>query len=122
MLGVTFIAGTFILTDTLHNTFNTLFGNIYQNIDFQVRGVAQFGSGHGDAQPDPRVGPRHRPRRARGRGRLGSVEGYAQFVAHDGKAISTGGAPTLGISFDPDPRISALRIVQGRPPPRRTTS
>ncbi len=40
VLGVTFIAGTFVLTDTLHNTFNTLFGNIYQNVDFQVRGVA----------------------------------------------------------------------------------
>src|ERR1700684_3485159 len=42
VLGVTFISGTFILTDTLHNTFTTLFSNIYQNIDLQVRGVAQF--------------------------------------------------------------------------------
>ena len=45
VLGVTFIAGTFILTDTLHNTFNGLFRNVYKNIDFQVRGVAQFASG-----------------------------------------------------------------------------
>ena len=52
VLGVTFIAGTFVLTDTLHNTFNTLFSNIYQNIDFQVRGVAQFGSG-GTATRNP---------------------------------------------------------------------
>ena len=43
VLGVMFIAGTFVLTDTLNNTFKTLFGNIYQNIDFQVRGVADFG-------------------------------------------------------------------------------
>ncbi|HEX4433250.1 MAG TPA: ABC transporter permease, partial [Acidimicrobiales bacterium] len=52
VLGVTFIAGTFVLTDTLHNTFNTLFGNIYQSVDFQVRGVAQFGSG-GTATRNP---------------------------------------------------------------------
>ena len=52
VLGVTFIAGTFVLTDTLHNTFDSLFGNIYQNIDFQVRGVAQFGSG-GTATRNP---------------------------------------------------------------------
>ena len=52
VLGVTFIAGTFVLTDTLHNTFDTLFGNIYQNVDFQVRGVAQFGSG-GTATRNP---------------------------------------------------------------------
>src|ERR1700759_1956383 len=52
VLGVTFIAGAFVLTDTLHNTFNTLFGHIYQNLDFQVRGVAQFGSG-GTATRNP---------------------------------------------------------------------
>ena len=110
VLGVTFISGTFVLTDTLHNTFNTLFGNIYQNIDFQVRGVAQFdGRAARRPQPHPRIDP------ARGRGvpgveaAAGSVEGYAQFVAPDGKAISTGGAPTIGLSFDPDPRISQLR-------------
>ena len=45
VLGVTFISGTFVLTDTLHNTFTELFGNIYDKIDFQVRGVAQLGSG-----------------------------------------------------------------------------
>ena len=43
VLGVTFISGTFVLTDTLHNTFSNLFGNIYSKIDFQVRGVAQLG-------------------------------------------------------------------------------
>jgi putative ABC transport system permease protein len=42
VLGVTFISGTFVLTDTLHNTFNTLFGHVYQNIDFEVRGKAAF--------------------------------------------------------------------------------
>ena len=45
VLGVAFISGTFVLTDTLNNTFSALFGNIYQKIDFQVRGVAQLGSG-----------------------------------------------------------------------------
>src|SRR3974390_792065 len=44
VLGVTFIAGSLVLTDTLHNTFNTLFGTIYQKVDFQVRGAAQFNS------------------------------------------------------------------------------
>ena len=38
VLGVTFISGTLVLTDTLHSTFTTLFGHIYQNIDFEVRG------------------------------------------------------------------------------------
>src|ERR1700676_580676 len=44
VLGVTFISGTFVLTDTLHNTFNTLFGHIYQHIDFEIRAKAAFTS------------------------------------------------------------------------------
>jgi putative ABC transport system permease protein len=117
VLGVTFIAGTFVLTDTLHNTFDTLFGNIYQNIDFQVRGVAQFGSG-GTAtrNPVPESLLASVQRVPGVEAADGSVTGYAQYIGHDGKAISTGGAPNLGLSFDPDAQISALRLVQGRDP------
>ena len=118
VLGVTFIAGTFVLTDTLNRTFDTLFGNIYQNVDFQVRGVAQLGTRRQRATATPC------PSRSLATVRAvpgvqaaeGSVTGLAQFVAHDGKAISPGGAPTLGVSFDPNQQISALHIAQGRPP------
>ncbi len=117
VLGVTFIAGTFVLTDTLHNTFDTLFGNIYQNIDFQVRGVAQLGSG-GTATRNPV--PESLLARVEAvpgvQAADGSVTGFAQYIAPDGKAVSTGGAPTLGLSFDPDQRISQLRLTEGRPP------
>jgi putative ABC transport system permease protein len=117
VLGVTFIAGTFVLTDTLHNTFNTLFGNIYQNVDFQVRGVAQLGSG-GTATRNPVPESLLATVKAVPgvEAANGSVTGYAQYVGHDGKAIATGGAPTLGVSFDPDQQISALRLVQGKDP------
>ncbi len=117
VIGVTFIAGTLVLTDTLHSTFNTLFSNIYQNIDFQVRGVAQFGSG-GTATRNPV--PESVLSTVRGvpgvEAADGSVAGYAQYVAPDGKAITTGGAPTLGISFDPNPQLSQLRLSQGTAP------
>src|SRR5215472_3219331 len=46
----------------------------------------------------------------------GQITGYAQFVAHDGKAISTGGAPTLAVAFDPDQQISPLHLIAGGPP------
>ena len=117
VLGVTFIAGTFVLTDTLHNTFDSLFGNIYQNVNFQVRGVAQFGSG-GTATRNPVPESLLATVRAVPgvEAANGSVTGYAQFIAHDGKAITTGGAPTLGVEFDPNQQISALHIAQGAPP------
>ena len=44
------------------------------------------------------------------------MSGYAQFVAPDGKAITTGGAPTLGLSFDPNPQLSSLQLVHGTAP------
>jgi len=118
ILGVTFISGTYILTDTLHNTFTALFGNIYQNVDFQVRGVAQFSNGNGVAVRNPiPESVLAAVRRVPGvEAASGGVQGYAQFVAHDGTAISTGGAPTLGVAFNPDRRISELRVLQGTDP------
>ena len=117
VLGVAFISGTFVLTDTLNNTFTVLFGSIYQKIDFQVRGVAQLGSGANATRnelPESLLATvRGVPGVAAAQGQVG---GYAQFVAHDGKAIQTGGAPTLGVSFDSDQQLSSLHIVAGGPP------
>ena len=42
VLGVTFVSGTLVLTDTLRQTFTSLFGNIYQKVDFVVRADASF--------------------------------------------------------------------------------
>jgi len=118
VLGVTFIAGTFVLTDTLHNVFYSLVGNVYQKVDFEVRGVAQFPGNSANAVRNPIPEPLLTTvRRVPGvEAAYGEVEGYAQFVSHQGQAISTGGAATLGIDFDPDPRLSELRLVEGRPP------
>jgi putative ABC transport system permease protein len=82
VLGVTFVSGTFILTDTLHQTFTTLLSNVYQNVDFQVRGVAQFSSG-GNAVRNP-IAESVLPAVQRVPGveaAAGTVGGYAQFVS-----------------------------------------
>ena len=120
VLGVTFISGTFVLTDTLHNTFNTLFGNIYQNVDFQVRGVSQFNStgpgGGAVRNPIPESILTSVRSVAGVEVAEGNVTGYAQYIDKNGKAVTTGGAPTLGISFDPNAQLSALRLVTGHGP------
>src|ERR1700733_10822101 len=120
VLGVTFISGTFVLTDTLHNTFTTLFGRIYQNVDFEVRGTATISSNNGGAgamrNPIPEsiaTSVRHVPGVAYAEG---TVNGLAQFVAPDGKAISNGGAPTLGLSYDVNRQLSALQLASGTAP------
>ena len=118
VLGVTFISGTFVLTDTLQNTFNTLFGSIYAKVDFQVRGVAQLGTGAGATRNELPESLLATIRRVPGvEAADGQVTGYAQFVARDGKAIATGGgAPTLGVAYDPEQKISPLHLIAGGPP------
>jgi putative ABC transport system permease protein len=116
VLGVTFISGTLVLTDTLNSTFSTLFTSVYSKIDFQVRGDAQLGSG-ADATRDPL--PESLLARVRAvpgvAGAYGVIEGYAQFVARDGQPIdSTSG--TLAVEYDPDPRISSLHLIAGQAP------
>jgi putative ABC transport system permease protein len=117
VLGVTFISGTFVLTDTLNATFSNLFTSVYHKIDFQVRGVPQLGGSGTGATRNPL--PESLVATVRGvpgvAGAYGEVEGYAQFIAKDGKAItSTSG--TLGVDFDPDQQISSLHLIAGNPP------
>ncbi len=120
VLGVTFVSGTLVLTDTLHNTFTTLFGHIYQNIDFEVRGKAAFTDNHRRRRAVRKPIPESSSPPVRAVPGVayaeGTVGGYAQFVAPDGKAITTGGAPTLGLSFDPNPQLSSLRLIAGDGP------
>ncbi len=120
VLGVTFVSGTLVLTDTLHSTFDTLFGHIYQHVDYEVRAKAAFNSnapgGGTGRKPIPEsiiTSVRGVPGVAYAAGNVGS---QAQFVAKDGKAISTGGAPTIGLSFDPNPQLSSLQLAQGTAP------
>src|ERR1700677_3143895 len=101
VLGVTFVSGTLVLTDTLNRTFDTLIGNAYQHINFQIRGKAAFGNSAAalNSTADRKPVPESLEgvvRRLPGVAYAdGSVDGYAQFVARDGDAIG-GAASSLG--------------------------
>ena len=93
------------------------FGNIYSKIDFQVRGVAQLGSG-GNAMRNPipksllamvRRVPASRRLRARSPATLSS---WRRTASRSRPAAR----PPLGISFDTDPQISTLHLIAGGPP------
>ncbi len=119
ILGVTFITGTLVLTDTLHNTFTSLFGNVYQHVDFEVRGKAVFSQSNGSGGARPEISEALLPTVRSVPGveeAQGTVGGYAQFIAPDGKAVTTSGAPTIGTSYNPSPQMASLHIVQGREP------
>jgi len=120
VLGVSFVAGTFVLTDTINKTFDTLFDEISAGTDISVRAASGFGE---DASVDTvrdtvPASVLDVVRRVPGIQAVdGSVGGYAQFIDEAGKAVTTTGAPTLGFNWTL-PELSPLRLRSGREPQR----
>jgi putative ABC transport system permease protein len=118
VLGVSFVAGTYVLTDTISATFDNLFKQVTQGIDVAVRTNATFSSqGMETREPMP-ASVLNQVRAVDGvRVAEGNVTGYAQFVGKDGKPVTTGGAPTLGVSFAAGtPFTAGSEIRAGRLP------
>lgn len=124
VLGVAFMSGTFVLTDTIKHTFNQLFQQTSTGIDAVVRGVAPYGTGTGGAGPDSGTG--NRPltpsslidavRSAPGVAVAdGSVSGTVTALNKHGKTF-TRFAPTLAVSWFTDRQLSALHVTAGRGP------
>src|SRR5207249_5667836 len=53
VLGVAMISGTYVLTDTINNGFNTIFTQSYQNADVVITGKAAFDSAEGNTVEPP---------------------------------------------------------------------
>src|SRR5262249_43918660 len=117
VLGVGFVAGTYVLTDTINQTFTDLFRQTTKGIDVAVRTNATF-SAQGNEQRAPMpAAVLHRVRQVAGvQAAEGSVNGYAQFVGRNGKAVTTGGAPTLGVSLPATPRLRSVTLRDGQLP------
>jgi putative ABC transport system permease protein len=100
VLGVSFVAGTYVLTDTISATFDNLFKQVTKGIDVAVRTGATFSSQGMEVREPMPASVLDQVKAVDGvRVAEGNVTGYAQFVGKDGKPVTTGGAPTLGVSF-----------------------
>src|SRR5262245_23865005 len=87
VLGVTFVSGTYVLTDTLKQSFGQLFSQYAAGVDLVVRKAAPFGDGEG-SRPRLDAGVVNTVRRVPGVAAAdGFLQGYAQFVAKDGSSI-----------------------------------
>ena len=125
VIGVSFVAATFVLTDTIDHTFETLFDELTAGTDVSVRGTDAFGEsesgsddgGDGDGRERIPAEVLDTVRAVPGvRLAAGTVGGYAQLVDKDGDAISPAGAPTIGASWVDSPELSPLGIRAGRAP------
>jgi putative ABC transport system permease protein len=109
-LGVAFLAGTLILTDTMSLAFTQLFGKIGAGTDAVVRTEAAYkqAEGAGLSRAPIAASVLDQVKAVDGvRVAEGSVTGYALLTDTEGKAVLTsGGAPTQGYSL---PRDVTLR-------------
>ena len=117
MLGVAFMAGTLVLTDTMGKVFDDLFADVNAGTDAYVRGETVFESDFGDVRSRIPAALIANVQDAAGVAAAeGSVQGYAQLVKADGDALSTGQAPTFGGSWGTVPELNPFTIFEGGPP------
>jgi putative ABC transport system permease protein len=119
VLGVGFVAGSYVLTDTMSRAFNDLFKTATAGVDVAVRTKATFGQNQsGDVRDPIPAALLDRIKAVDGvKVADGSVSGFAQFIGKDGKPVTTGGAPTLGVSVSTEPGLQgATTLRSGRLP------
>jgi putative ABC transport system permease protein len=118
VLGVAMISGTYVLTDTINSGFNTIFTNSYKNADVVISGKSAFDNPNGNTVEPPTFSETVLPKVQALPGvadAAGSVTTDAlKLIGKDGKVVSTGGAPALGFSMDPNQqRFNPTSLTQG---------
>ena len=117
VLGIAFLAGTFVFTDSIKRTFDDLFSSVYANTDVVVRSSQEVETQAGTTRgriPDstlelvagvPGVAEV-----------MGSVTGYARIIGKDGDPLGVDqGSPNFGMEMN-DSASSSWTIVAGGVP------
>ncbi|MFV1961156.1 MAG: ABC transporter permease, partial [Acidimicrobiia bacterium] len=111
ILGVAFVAGSFVFTDTINARFETLFTDVYAGVDATVR-PDEASSGPGEAYLDEAL--LTEVQQVEGVAvAVGSVGGFAQMINSNGEPIGGQGPPTLGFSWVDESALNSLTITEG---------
>ncbi len=120
VFSVAFVAGTYVLTDTMQRTFDDLVTEGVGDIDVFVRSEAAFLDLGAQPGADREPLDEELLEVVRGvdgvRVAGGTVQGYAQLIDKSGEAIGATGPPTIGISWPIDPALSPYTLREGRAP------
>jgi len=111
ILGVAFVAGSFVFTDTINSRFENLFTDVYAGVDASVRPEGASG-GPGEAYLDETLLAEVQAVDTVDVA-AGSVGGFAQMIDSNGEPIGGQGPPTLGFSWVDDPALNSLTIADG---------
>ena len=116
VIGVAFVAASFVFTDTISARFDALLETTTAGVDVVVRPAppeigdnfqtTEFGSIPEDTLDSVAAAPGVRAAE-------GEVAGFAQLVDKEGNAIGGQGPPTLGYSWSVDTSMSPVTIKEG---------
>lgn len=120
VVGVAFVAGTYVFTDTLQRTFTDLFDASQPDVVVTPAAGTQPDS----APPQEAIEAGLPPEAVEV---LADVEGVAKsggsvqvtgvtLIGADGEAVGSFGPPSLGVAWLSDEDLSPLRLVEGRGP------
>ncbi len=122
VLGVAMMSGTFVLTDTIKGAFTSIISESYKNADAVISGKTAFTNEHGNGVQAPSI-PDSLVAKIRALPDVNAAEGSVtddrtKLVGRDGKVVSSGGAPQLAFSVDPnsDQRFNPLVLTAGNWP------
>jgi putative ABC transport system permease protein len=120
-LGVAFMAGTLVLTDTFGKTFDDLSAGVYKGTDAVVRATAVFNGPQFTGEQRPFVNASLASTLGQVPGVAateGSVFGYTRLIGKNGKALGNpaNGAPTLGGNWNQVAALNPWHLVAGQAP------
>ena len=121
VLGVAFVSGTMIFTDTLSRTFTSLFESTSN--DVSVTRATAFEAGFDSPGGSASYVPSSLVDEIAAVDGVAAAEGYVQtegvyVLDRSGEVLDTGGAPGVGVSWFEDQDLSPSTLTDGRAPER----
>jgi putative ABC transport system permease protein len=122
VLGVMFVSGAFVLTDTLGRSFDLLFTNIYANTDVQVSAASRLPTGEfDDNERATSTVPAAEVDRIRAVPGVAAATGLAmadgaRLIGANGKVVPSTGPPRFGVDWPS--HADRVQLREGRGPTR----
>ena len=118
VLGVSFVVGSLVVTDTVRATFDTLFAEINEGVDLQARSKTAFADDDFASTREPMPAELVDDIAAVDGVEVveGGAVGFAQPVAPDGDAVTTTGAPLLGFTWGETDSLYPVSLASGEKP------
>lgn len=120
VLGVAFVVGSYVFTDTIQDGFDKLFGDAFAGVDVQVEAeVLDFAQQGAESFPSFDEGLLDQIASVPGvETAVPSVSGFAQLLDAEGNLLGITGPPKFGFSWVEDSKVNRFSILEadGRPP------